>query len=260
MIGEFARRCRLPVSTLRYYDRIGLLAPAEVDPVSGYRRYRVDQLATAARIAQLRAIGVAPEEIAGILDGGPRAAEILRRERARVADEIEAGRRRLSRIDELLADDAEEHYEVEFTHFPARRVVVGLFALPSTGLEAGITRAIAGLRSGVRRSGHRRVGPWGATFPLDLPETVTGFVFAPMAADDDLGELETRWLSGCPAATIEYAGRLETLPSAYTAAFAALDEAGVTPVEPLIEEYLGLDAPESSTRIRLWMPYDPESL
>lgn len=53
MIGDFARRCRLPVSTLRYYDRIGLLTPAVVDPGSGYRRYTADQLPSAALIRWL---------------------------------------------------------------------------------------------------------------------------------------------------------------------------------------------------------------
>lgn len=38
-IGEFARRSRLSVKALRLYDELGVLAPARVDTVSGYRYY-----------------------------------------------------------------------------------------------------------------------------------------------------------------------------------------------------------------------------
>jgi DNA-binding transcriptional MerR regulator len=72
LIGDFARRCRLPVSTLRYYDQIGLLTPAVVDPGSGYRRYTLEQLDAAVLIARLRAIGTTPQTIATVLAGGAR--------------------------------------------------------------------------------------------------------------------------------------------------------------------------------------------
>ncbi len=38
-IGDFSRATHLSVKTLRYYHRVGLLEPAEVDPDTGYRRY-----------------------------------------------------------------------------------------------------------------------------------------------------------------------------------------------------------------------------
>lgn len=58
--------------TLRYYDQIGLLTPADVGPGSGYRRYTVDQLEAAVLIAQMRAIGMTPQIIASVLAGAPR--------------------------------------------------------------------------------------------------------------------------------------------------------------------------------------------
>ena len=42
-IGEFAREAGLTAKALRLYDELALIAPAEVDPVSGYRYYRTDQ-------------------------------------------------------------------------------------------------------------------------------------------------------------------------------------------------------------------------
>jgi DNA-binding transcriptional MerR regulator len=53
-IGRFSRISGLSVHTLRHYDDVGLLAPAEVDPANGYRRYRRDQLRQARVIQALR--------------------------------------------------------------------------------------------------------------------------------------------------------------------------------------------------------------
>lgn len=49
-IGEFARLGGVSVRTLRHYDEIGLLRPAQVDPVTGYRGYLASQLGQLNRI------------------------------------------------------------------------------------------------------------------------------------------------------------------------------------------------------------------
>ena len=43
-IGDFSRVTFLSVKTLRHYHRVGLLEPAEVDAVTGYRRYTTSQI------------------------------------------------------------------------------------------------------------------------------------------------------------------------------------------------------------------------
>jgi DNA polymerase III subunit beta len=53
-IGEFARRCGLSVSALRFYDSAELLKPETVDPTNAYRIYAVEQLPTAEAIRDLR--------------------------------------------------------------------------------------------------------------------------------------------------------------------------------------------------------------
>lgn len=53
-IGEFSKLSRVSVRMLRHYDEVGLLAPSEVDPMTGYRYYSERQLITAGRIAALR--------------------------------------------------------------------------------------------------------------------------------------------------------------------------------------------------------------
>jgi hypothetical protein len=43
-IGDFARHGRVSVRMLRHYDAIGLLQPAQGDPLTGYRSYDAGQL------------------------------------------------------------------------------------------------------------------------------------------------------------------------------------------------------------------------
>src|SRR5580700_59380 len=57
-IGEFARASRLSPKALRLYDELGLLTPARVDPVSGYRLYDPAQLEQARLVAWLRRLGM----------------------------------------------------------------------------------------------------------------------------------------------------------------------------------------------------------
>ena len=53
-IGEFARRSRLSLKALRLYDDLGVLVPARVDQVSGYRYYDTAQLDEARLVVMLR--------------------------------------------------------------------------------------------------------------------------------------------------------------------------------------------------------------
>jgi DNA-binding transcriptional MerR regulator len=62
-IGEFARRGRVSVKALRHYEAIGLLKPAHVDAVTGYRSYAADQLDDLHRLMVLRALGLSLERI-----------------------------------------------------------------------------------------------------------------------------------------------------------------------------------------------------
>lgn len=66
-IGDFAKATHLSVKTLRNYHRIGLLAPAEVDASSGYRRYTIDQIPTAQIIRRFRDLDMPLEQIGAVL-------------------------------------------------------------------------------------------------------------------------------------------------------------------------------------------------
>ena len=66
-IGDFSRATHLNIKTLRHYHRIGLLEPAHVDPDTGHRRYRTDQIPTAQVIRRFRALDMPLEEIHAVI-------------------------------------------------------------------------------------------------------------------------------------------------------------------------------------------------
>lgn len=256
MIGDFARRCRLPVSTLRYYDKIGLLTPAVVDPGNRYRRYTADQLATAVLIARLRAVGTAPHDITAILVGGAQATAVLTAQRRRIAGQVSEGQRALAEIDDLLTHhDEQPMQDVALVSLTRAQVAVAPFRTAHTNVASAVLRGIAALRSALRRAGYQRTGPWGATFPLEITEQVGGLVFAHTSTPIDPRILDTAWLPEARAVRGVHLGAADTLALTYHAALDMIERQGATATGPVIEEYLALDASPTTLRsIRLTVP------
>ena len=102
---SIARHGRVSVRMLRHYDAIGLLRPACVDPVSGYRFYQAGQLAELNRVIALKDLGFTLEQVQAILAEKVTAAELrgmLRLRRAEIRAQIEAETARLARVEARL--------------------------------------------------------------------------------------------------------------------------------------------------------------
>lgn len=69
-IGEFAQLSGVAAKTLRFYDEIGLLRPAAIDPRTRYRHYLPQQLRELATILSLRDLGVPLKEIQRAMSRG----------------------------------------------------------------------------------------------------------------------------------------------------------------------------------------------
>lgn len=67
-IGEFARIAQVSIATLRYYEKVGLLKPAELDPETGYRFYSLDQLPHLYRLLALKDLGFSLQQVARLLE------------------------------------------------------------------------------------------------------------------------------------------------------------------------------------------------
>jgi DNA-binding transcriptional MerR regulator len=105
-IGRFSELTRLSKKALRLYDELGLLRAAEVDPDTGYRRYRPDQAERARTIRLLRQAGCSLVETRAVLEAGGAAFALarLREFETRLDQEAAQRRRALARLRRLLAD------------------------------------------------------------------------------------------------------------------------------------------------------------
>jgi DNA-binding transcriptional MerR regulator len=104
-IGYFSRLSQVPVKTLRYYDQIGLLKPAQIDDLTGYRYYAISQLSRLNRILALKDLGLSLEQIGRILTGELSAAELrgmLRLRQSQLQEEVRAVEEMLNRVEARL--------------------------------------------------------------------------------------------------------------------------------------------------------------
>jgi len=129
-IGEMSRRSGLTVSALRFYDGAGLLVPAYVEPASGYRRYRDDQVPTARVLANLRRVSMPLPEVARVLDAATpdEAAAVLDRHLRRLEDGLLDARQVLSRVRSIL-DLREPTMTTSTVTVPARDLATALDAV-----------------------------------------------------------------------------------------------------------------------------------
>jgi len=88
-IGQVAERARMPTSTVRYYERRGLLAPDGRE--GGQRRYRDESLRRLVFIGMLQDAGLSLDDIERILNAGT------------VAEWKAVARRRLESLDQEIA-------------------------------------------------------------------------------------------------------------------------------------------------------------
>ena len=104
-IGDFAAYGQVSVRMLRHYDALGLLPPARVDPVSGYRWYEAAQLARLNRIVALKDLGFSLRQVAALLDGrvgAEQLREMLQLRRAELAAAAATAADRLARVERRL--------------------------------------------------------------------------------------------------------------------------------------------------------------
>lgn len=118
-IGEFSQIARVTIDTLRHYDELGLLKPANVDPFTGYRYYSARQLVPLNRILALKEVGFSLEEIARILQEQLTAEQLrgmLKAQLVRAESEIQIAQLRreriLARLNFLESEETMPAYEI----------------------------------------------------------------------------------------------------------------------------------------------------
>src|SRR5258706_3651129 len=105
-VGDFARLGNVSSRTLRFYCQVGLLIPAHVNSVNGYRFYDPRQLAQLHRIQEFKEMGLSLSEIRELLKrrltiGEWR--ELFRERRAALLDKLKQDSRRLVQLEAHLS-------------------------------------------------------------------------------------------------------------------------------------------------------------
>lgn len=196
-ISDFSRASHLGVKALRHYHRIGLLVPDEVDELTGYRRYRPDQLADALVIKRFRDLDMPLEEIRELLatTDVERRAALLRDHLDRLVDELGRMREATSRLGDLLTPTREwpavrQRTMVEQSGYAIRETLTADSAQGCVWLRG----ALAELGAALRQAGAQPTGPAFGVFadglftdgegeclvliPCDAPVTPVGRVHA----------------------------------------------------------------------------------
>lgn len=195
-IGDFSRMGRVTTRLLRHYDAMGLLQPAYIDPSTGYRGYRADQLVRLNQILVLRDLGFSLEQIRESLQEGASTEQLramLTMRRAQLERESQEHEARMRAVEHRLAalEGETDVCDVRIEPMAARTIVsirdtFDSFASARTrviDLHAHLTRLPAKVRT---RFGRFLVVDHARSFEEDTLDLEMGFVLENSADGGDL--------------------------------------------------------------------------
>jgi len=180
-IGEFSRMTHLSVKALHHYHDVGVLAPAAIDPHSGYRNYGADQVAAAQVIRRLRDLGMPLDSIRAVLlapDLAARNREITAH-LARMERQLEQTQAAVSGLRALL-DGPVPRPRIEFRTIPTVTALAIAEVVTVADVMAWGDDAMGELAAVLGATGLAQAGSYGALFPGEFFELerseVTPFV------------------------------------------------------------------------------------
>lgn len=190
-IGDFARLGRVSVRMLRHYDAIGLLRPARVDPVTGYRSYEARQLSRLNRLTALKDLGFNLAQIQQVLDEKVSLEELqgmLRLRRAELEARVAADTTRMARVEarlRMIETEGAIPMDVVIKSVPAVRLAE--LSAAAAGYEPDeigpvIQPLYMELCARIDRAGLAIVGPTVAYYE-EVPEGVRVHAGAPVNAE-----------------------------------------------------------------------------
>lgn len=129
-IGIFSKLVRVSARMLRHYEKCGLLYPAKIDHVTGYRLYSMKQIPLLSKIVKLRDMGFSIDEIGDILpnyDSSKYLDKALQKKAKEIQAAIAAEQARLEKLMDmrfqLQEGDENMVYDVELKALPEIKVI-----------------------------------------------------------------------------------------------------------------------------------------
>jgi DNA-binding transcriptional MerR regulator len=215
-IGEFATLTRLSVRTLRRYHESGLLEPATVDPLTGYRYYMREQIPTAQVIHRLRQLDMPLAEVASILaaDDSEQRAEVIEGHLRRLEAELDRTRAAVVSLRQLLRPEPADMH-IELRSVPARTVAAISDHARRRDSLAWYDSAMAELDAAFPPA--ERTGPPGGLYANKLftHDAGTMTVFRPVRAPRRSGRIEVLQLPPVDLAVTVHAGPHDDIDVTY---------------------------------------------
>ena len=143
-IGEFSKLTQVSIRMLRYYDEMGLLKPAAIDPWTGYRLYGVKQIPVLNKIVYLRDAGFQVAEIAKALQAPDEQTFLAQLERkdGQIEQQIQAEQEQLERLmlakQALFSEKKELPYQVVLRAVPSYPVLALRREIPDYYAEGNL--------------------------------------------------------------------------------------------------------------------------
>ncbi|MDP9792668.1 DNA-binding transcriptional MerR regulator [Catenuloplanes nepalensis] len=239
-VGEFAAMTHLSIKTLHHYHDIGLLAPASVDPRSGYRYYSPDQIPTAQVIRRFRDLDMPVRDIARLLgaDADERAA-LITGHLDRLQERLAATTAAVGALQRLLTPDP-PRLEVVRRHEPARRVTAVSDVITQEQTLAWYADAMREIDAAIAAAGARPAGPPAGQYDNELLTHGTGrlTVFVPTDRDVAAGRVRPRHLPARELALVVHHGAHDDIDVTYGALGAHLTAHALILDGPIHETYL----------------------
>jgi DNA-binding transcriptional MerR regulator len=243
-IGDFSRMTMLSVKALRHYHEVGLLPPAEIDPDTGYRRYRLEQVPTAQVIRRLRELDMSLDDVRLVIE----APDVRARNSAieahlrRMEGELEQTRATVTSLRLLLDETAPPAIAVDYRVSGPMETLAIRERVHYAGVFEWLEGAFDELRSAVYTiAGTRRAGPDAALYSSELLEDEFGEVVALLPvtrAPEPTGRIEQLQLPRVEYAIAVHAGSLEGIDRTYAALGAVVAERAIGVQGPIREDYL----------------------
>ncbi|MGY1742481.1 MULTISPECIES: MerR family transcriptional regulator [unclassified Blastococcus] len=244
-VGEFLRRTRLSPKALRLYAAQGLLPPAHVDPVSGYRLWSADQVERARVIALLRRAGMPLARVRDVVDLGPAArSAAVGRWWAGVAEEHARRAQVVAHVTRGTDGEGTSVYDVEVRDVPELRLLSAERRLTVAELSDFIGAARREIAAALAAAGVPEAGPVRVVYhgmvtedgdgPVEVAVPFTGSV-------DPVGELRVRRQAARREAVTRLSRDAAEFPGildAYDAVARWIDAAGLQRAGSPAEVYL----------------------
>lgn len=231
-IGRFSQMTRLSLKALRLYDKAGLLVPAQVDPSSGYRYYKVDQAQRAEIIRLLRSVDMPLGDIRVVVDSddGEQIAEQLRKHKERMTEGLLAQQRKLAYLESIIRDERRlAPREVTIVEADDQSVASVTKHTSFKRMKEDVTTAFMTLGSEIKRSALPTSGPPMLIYHHVVDEESEGDIEVCVPVSEPFAGgsgIAGRTLEGGKLATTEHRGPYEELAPAYQVLTAWISEQG----------------------------------